>query len=152
MLVVRQPNAIVSICLCSTFFTFLSNFSSPKTVGMPEWMDDNNENDGQMSGATFDQNGTFTGPSTSMARSNNTNNSNESTKLTSQSSSEEVTSQPSTTTTTTTTTNTTSSTTKTNEEKNKSDKSTPPRTDTAVVNVPPVSETIGLFEMTVIHQ
>jgi len=108
---------------------------------MPEWMDDNNENDGQMSGATFDQNGTFTGPSTSMARSNNTNNSNESTKLTSQSSSEEVTSQPSTT-TTTTTTNTTSSTTKTNEEKNKSDKSTPPRTDTAVVNVPPVSEAI----------
>lgn len=111
---------------------------------MPEWMDDNNESDGPLGGASFDQNGIFTGPST--ARSNNTNNSNEPTKLTSQSSSEEGTSQPS-----TTTGSAPSQTTKSQEE-NKPDKTTPPRIDTAVVNVPSVSETIGSFRTRLVHR
>ena len=114
---------------------------------MPEWMDDNNESDGPLGGASFDQNGTFTGPST--ARSNNTNNSNEPTKLTSQSSSEEGTSQPS---TTATTTGSAPSQTKKSQEESKPDKTTPPRADTAVVNVPSVSETIGSFRTRLAHR
>jgi hypothetical protein len=53
---------------------------------MPEWMDDNNDGDNQLSSATFEQDGTFTGSSS--LRQNN--NSNEQQKFQSQSSIDET--------------------------------------------------------------
>jgi hypothetical protein len=37
---------------------------------MPEWMDDNNDGDNQLSNATFEQDGTFTGLSSLRQNSN----------------------------------------------------------------------------------
>jgi hypothetical protein len=51
---------------------------------MPEWMDDNNDDENQLSNATFEQDGTFTG-SSSLRQ-----NSNEQPKLQSQSSTDET--------------------------------------------------------------
>ena len=50
---------------------------------MPEWMDDNNDEDQQLSSATFEQDGTFTGLSSLRQ------NSNEQQKLQSQTSTDE---------------------------------------------------------------
>jgi hypothetical protein len=53
---------------------------------MPEWMDDNNDSDNQLSNATFEQDGTFTGSSSIRQKTN----SNEQQKLQSQSSTDET--------------------------------------------------------------
>jgi hypothetical protein len=114
-------------------------------LGMPEWMDDNNDGDNQLSSATFEQDGTFTGSSS--LRQNN--NSNEQQKFQSQSSIDE----------TSTRGNLVSYKKKSfckfliilsifkvsskQQEDNKPEKSTPPQADTAVVNVPTASVTLG---------
>jgi hypothetical protein len=112
---------------------------------MPEWMDDNNDGDNQLSTATFEKDGTFT------ELSSLRQNSNEQQKVQTQSSTDETPSRgnivsykkflqvfffyspfyfkiPS-----------------KQQETNKPEKSTSLQTDKAVVNVPTVSETIGRF-------
>ena len=106
-------------------------------------MDDNNEGDNPISSATFEH-GTYTGSSSTRS---NTNNSNEQQKLQTQSSSEETAPPPA---------QAVSDGTKAtvpysvcvqvsskSQEEVKPEKSTPPRTDTAVTNAPTASETAG---------
>lgn len=56
---------------------------------MPEWMDDNNDGDNQLGNATFEQDGTFTGSSSTSLRQNSNN---EQQKLQTQTSVDELTS------------------------------------------------------------
>jgi hypothetical protein len=78
--VVHKQNEIVE--------NFFIKINSKKNIifdlGMPEWMDDNNDDENQLSNATFEQDGTFTG-SSSLRQ-----NSNEQPKLQSQSSTDET--------------------------------------------------------------
>ena len=110
-------------------------------LGMPEWMDDNNDDDKQLSSATFEQDGTFTG--SSVLRQN----SNEPPKLQSQTSTDETASRGS------VVSNSKYSgnldhcvhlqTSSKQQEENKLQNSTPSQTGTAAVDIPKSSKTIG---------
>lgn len=63
--VVHKLNEIV--CLILILFVFV-NFNI-LDLGMPEWMDDNNDDDNHLNNATFEQDGTFTRSAT--VRQNN---------------------------------------------------------------------------------
>jgi hypothetical protein len=80
----RRPQAKRDRKIQVLFFQNNSGNNIFFDVGMPEWMDDNNDGDNQLSSATFEQDGTFT-KSASLRQ-----NSNEQQKYQTQSSTEET--------------------------------------------------------------